>query len=238
MAKIVLESEIVNDEYTQYLYENYDIQTKEKTVTEIPMINTDELNSFEWNIGLIVGESGAGKSTILRALGDVKIPQYDYSKCVVSQFENLTPEETEELLHGVGLSSIPTHLKKPNELSNGQRARLDIAWQIYNTKENEILLIDEWTSVLDRPTSKALSFSIQRYIRKHNIKVIFASCHYDIIEDDEKNHYLQPDWIFNLNLRDKNNECELERIVYSDDKEYEVFKKIKDNDVLSEAKPI
>ena len=238
MSKIVLESTIVNDEYTEFLYDNYDIQTKEKIVTEIPMIDMSELETFNWNIGLVVGESGSGKSTILGVLGQVKTPQYNYDKCVVSQFPNLTPEEVEELLHGVGLSSIPTHLKKVNELSFGQKARLDVAWQLNNAKEGEIILIDEFSSVLDRPTSKALSFSIQRYCRKHNLQVILASCHYDIIEDEEKNHYLQPDWIFNLNLRDKNNECELERFIYSDDKEYEVFKKIKDEDILSEKKNI
>lgn len=233
MSKIVLESQIVDDEYTQYLYDHYDIQIRGKVRTEVPMIATSELRSFDWNVGLIVGESGSGKSTILRHLGILKEPQYDYGKCVVSQFPQLSPSEVEELLHGVGLASIPTHLKRVNELSNGQRARLDIAWQLANATDGRVL-IDEWTSVVDRPTAKALSFSLQRYARKHGLRVILASCHYDIIEDEGGNHWLQPDWIYNLNLRDAEGDCEIERLVYSDDADYSVFKAVRDKDVLTE----
>ena len=33
MSKITLTSDIVNDKFTEYLYESYDIQDREKTVT-------------------------------------------------------------------------------------------------------------------------------------------------------------------------------------------------------------
>ena len=39
MGKITLESKIENDNYTQFLYDNYDIQNKEKTVTEVLITN-------------------------------------------------------------------------------------------------------------------------------------------------------------------------------------------------------
>ena len=68
MAKITLTSKIVNDKYTQYVYDKYDIQNREETTTVVPMIKVSELDSFDWQIGVIVGRSGAGKSTILNQL--------------------------------------------------------------------------------------------------------------------------------------------------------------------------
>ena len=71
MGKITLESKIENDVYTEYLYTNYDIQDKEKTVTEVPIPSKEdmeEMNKSDWNILLICGKSGSGKSTILREI--------------------------------------------------------------------------------------------------------------------------------------------------------------------------
>ena len=52
------------------------------------------------------------------------------------------------------------------------------------------ILIDEYTSVVDRDVAKAMSNAVQKYIRRTNKKIILASCHYDIME------WLQPDWIY------------------------------------------
>ena len=112
MGKITLESKIENDNYTQFLYDNYDIQNREKTVTEVPIPSKGDMelmNSDEWNILLICGKSGSGKSTILKQLyGDVKPIEYDYSKCVISQFPRLTEEGVCDLLSSIGLASVPS----------------------------------------------------------------------------------------------------------------------------------
>ena len=53
MGKITLESKIENDNYTQFLYDNYDIQNKEKTTTEVPIPSKEdiaEMNKDDWNI--------------------------------------------------------------------------------------------------------------------------------------------------------------------------------------------
>ena len=63
MAKKTLTSEIVNDKYTEYLYKHYDIQTKDYTSTDIPLISQgdwDKMNEDNWNILLICGKSGSG----------------------------------------------------------------------------------------------------------------------------------------------------------------------------------
>lgn len=235
MSKILLESRIVNDKFTEYLYEHYDIQNKELTSSEIPMPSSDdwnEMESNEWNIMLICGNSGSGKSTILRELGDVPKLWYDYDKAVISQFPNMTEEEVCDLLCSVGLSSVPTWLRKPQELSNGERARLDLCKAIYETEKGKIVFIDEFTSVVNRDVAKSMSFALQRYARQNGLKMVIASCHFDIIE------WLQPDYVFNLNHRDENGDVEMEKMVYSDDSDYSVHQSIKDSDTLSEPRKI
>lgn len=232
MGKIILESKIENDNYTQFLYDNYDIQNREKTVTEVPIPSKEdmeEMNKDDWNILLICGKSGSGKSTILNEVyGTSKPIMYDYSKCVISQFPRLTEEEVCDLLSSMGLASVPTWLRKPQELSNGERARLDIAKAIYDANGG-IVLLDEYTSVVNRSAAKSMSHALQRYARQKGLKIIIASCHFDIVE------WLQPDYMFNLEHRDENGEVEMEKMVYEDIKDYNVYQSPRDIDILTEA---
>ena len=231
MAKITLRSEIVNDKYTEYLYKHYDIQTKDYTATDVPLIpqdDWDKMNSGEWNILLICGKSGSGKSTLLKETGTPPKLEYDYTKAVVSQFPNLDEEEVCDLLCGVGLSSVPTWLRKPQELSNGERARLDLCMSLYRAREAGIALIDEFSSVVNRDVAKSMSYALQRYVRQKKLKVVICSCHFDIIE------WLTPDYIFNLEHKDKDGNVELERMVYADDTDYNVYQSVTWEESLSE----
>lgn len=230
MQKITLVSEILNDKYTEYIYNAYDIQNREKTIVEVPL-NLGECKRKEWQIGIILGGSGAGKSTILSRIGGVIPPTYDFTKAIISNFPTLSEEEVCRLFTSVGLSSVPTWLRKPQELSNGERARLDLAWSLNNSKDGEVILFDEFTSVVDRDVAKSISYCLQKYIRKNNKKIILASCHYDIIP------FLTPDWIYNLNKQIEG-VVEVEWQIYSDDKEYEEYKQVDDIIILSEKKEI
>ncbi len=235
MSKILLESKIIVDKYCEYIFNNYDIQNRDITTTEVPLPShedMEEMNSSHWNIMLICGKSGSGKSTILREIGNVKPIEYDYNKAVISQFDGYTEEEVCDLLGGVGLSSVPTWLRKPQELSNGERARLDLCKAIYDAGKGQIIYVDEFTSVVNRDVAKSMSHALQRYIRQKDLKIVIASCHFDIIE------WLNPNYIFNLNHKDENGNVELEKIVYTDDAEYKASQYIKDEQILSDAKPI
>ena len=235
MSKILLESKIIVDKYCEYIFNNYDIQNRDITTTEVPLPShedMEEMNSSHWNIMLICGKSGSGKSTILREIGNVKPIEYDYNKAVISQFDGYTEEEVCDLLGGVGLSSVPTWLRKPQELSNGERARLDLCKAIYDAGKGQIIYVDEFTSVVNRDVAKSMSHALQRYIRQKDLKIVIASCHFDIIE------WLNPNYIFNLNHKDENGNVELEKIVYTDDAEYKASQYIKDAQILSDAKPI
>lgn len=186
--EIQLSNEIKNDKYTEYIYEAFDIQNKEQTSVSIPM-NLGEAKNFEWNIGVILGSSGSGKTTILKKLGEIKKIVFDAEKPLISNFDWLEPKEATLVLTSMGLSSVPTWLRPFHTLSNGEQYRATLAYLVSSAKDNEVILIDEYTSVVDRDVAKAMSFAVQKYIRRVSKRIILASCHYDILE------WLMPDWI-------------------------------------------
>lgn len=188
MAKIELKSKILNDKYTEYVYESFDIQNREETIVSISM-NLGEAKTFDWNIGVLLGGSGSGKTTILKKLGEIRKINFDSEKPLISNFDWLEPKEATLVLTSMGLSSVPTWLRPFHTLSNGEQYRATLAYLVSSAKEDEVILIDEYTSVVDRDVAKAMSFAVQKYIRRVNKRIILASCHYDILE------WLMPDWI-------------------------------------------
>ena len=187
MANIELKTKIINDKYTEYVYESFDIQNREETSVSIPM-NLGEAKNFDWNIGVILGGSGSGKTTILKKMGDVKKVNFDAEKPLISNFDWLDPKDATLVLTSMGLSSVPTWLRPFHTLSNGEQYRATLAYLVSSAKDGEVILVDEYTSVVDRDVAKAMSFALQKYIRRENKKIIVASCHYDILE------WLMPDW--------------------------------------------
>ena len=73
---IELKSKINQDKYTEYVCEQFDIQNKEETSVSITM-NLDGIDDMDWNIGVLYGGSGSGKTTILKHLGKVKDIELD-----------------------------------------------------------------------------------------------------------------------------------------------------------------
>jgi ABC-type lipoprotein export system ATPase subunit/GNAT superfamily N-acetyltransferase len=189
MKEIVLKSKIVNDDYTEYVYNSFDIQNREETSVSIPL-NLGEAKNFDWNIGVILGSSGSGKTTILKALGNVKQVNFSKEKSLISNFDWMSPEQASRVLTSIGLSSVPTWLRPFHLLSNGEQYRATLAYLVASAKDGEVILVDEYTSVVDRDVAKAMSFALQKYIRRENKRIILASCHYDILE------WLMPDWTY------------------------------------------
>tara|TARA_R110002153_G_scaffold56_2_gene520 strand:- start:1037 stop:1729 length:693 start_codon:yes stop_codon:yes gene_type:complete len=146
----------------------------------------------KWNIGLIVGKSGTGKTTIAKQLfQNAYITDYNYKEeCILDDM----PKECSiniitKTFNSVGFSSPPSWLKPYSVLSNGEKMRVNLARAIL--ENNPLIVFDEFTSVVDRGVAKIGSFAMQKAIRKSNKKFIAVGCHYDV-ED-----WLMPDWIFN-----------------------------------------
>ena len=188
--KIELSNKIVKDRYTQYVCESFDIQNSEESKITIEA----NLNSIpkDFNIGVVYGGSGSGKTSILKHYFKKPIDEsyFDNDKALISNFDWLDPDGATQLLSSMGLSSIPTWLRPYRVLSNGEQYRANLAYIVGKATQNEVILIDEYTSVVDRDVAKAMSNALQKYIRRSNKKIVLASCHFDIME------WLQPDWIY------------------------------------------
>lgn len=184
---IILKSKIKRDAFVDYVAESYDIQDVEESVTRI----TNNLYLPEtWNIGVIYGGSGTGKSTLLRTFGEIKTPTFDPTKSLISNFDFTTPENAANILSSMGLASVPSWLRPFHTLSNGEQDRARIAWLIGSASNDEVVLIDEFTSVVDRDVAAAMSNSIFKYVQRTGKRVVLASCHFDIME------WIQPNWIY------------------------------------------
>lgn len=199
--EITLTSPILNDLYSEYVYNTYDIQDSKVSKTTISCA-IESIHSKEWNIGVIIGNSGSGKSTILKQLGTFSCATFDAVKPLISNFAHLSPKDAAHLLTSMGLSSVPSWLRPYGQLSNGEQYRANLAYMVSNAKDGETILIDEYTSVVDRSVAKAMSYSLQKYIRRTGKKIILASCHFDILE------WLMPDWICNLQKGGALEECD------------------------------
>jgi ABC-type lipoprotein export system ATPase subunit/GNAT superfamily N-acetyltransferase len=148
--------------------------------------------SDKWQIGLIVGKSGTGKTTIAKQLFEnAYITNFTYENETVldDMPKNKSVDEITRAFNSVGFSSPPSWLKPYSVLSNGEKMRCDLARAILS--ENELFVFDEFTSVVDRQVAQVGSFAMQKAIRKTNKKFIAVTCHFDV-ED-----WLLPDWVFN-----------------------------------------
>lgn len=144
----------------------------------------------EWNIGLICGGSGTGKTTIANELFKdnlITTFEYDNNSVLDNMPSNLETKEIEKIFYAVGFGSVPSWLKPYKVLSNGEKMRVDLARALL---EKDFIVFDEFTSVVDRQVAKTACIAINKAIKGTNKKFIAISCHKDIIE------WLQPDWLF------------------------------------------
>ena len=199
-GQIVLKSNVVQDEYTDYIENNFDLHISDTCTVLIPnKLNLSDLHN-DWNVGVICGASGSGKSTILRhickqitGMSIIPQPKFDNNKTLIANFSNMSPKEATLLLSQMGLASVPTWIRPYNVLSNGEQYRAQLAKLVADNNENEIIFVDEYTSVVDRNVAMAMSNALQKYIRRVNKRIILATCHYDVFD------WLRPDWIYDLN---------------------------------------
>jgi hypothetical protein len=137
----------------------------------------------KFKIGVIVGSSGSGKSTMLKKFGIEEKPHWEHDKAIISHFED--PDDGINRLGSVGFNSIPSWYKPYQVLSNGEKFRADLARKIKSGA-----VIDEYTSVVDRTVAKAASTALSRYIKNNDVEnVVLSTCHHDIVD------WLEPDWV-------------------------------------------
>lgn len=144
-----------------------------------------------WNVGLIVGPSGSGKSTVMRHVyGDAPSLVWGAPSVVDDFAKTLTIQQVTDACSAVGFNTIPAWLRPFAVLSNGEQFRVDLARRLLELPDP--VVVDEFTSVVDRQVAQIGSHAVQKYIRRAGRKFVAVTCHYDVIE------WLQPDWVLDM----------------------------------------
>jgi ABC-type ATPase with predicted acetyltransferase domain len=162
------------------------------------------------HVALITGPSGAGKSMILKALAarvQCRVPsaecpdatQDSGSRTQDFPLVDLFPlplPETLSLLARLGLAEATLFTRYPSELSDGQRARLELALAIARSSLRAsvpggaclrafppTILADEFLSTLDRTTARNVARSLRRCLASESsVRLVAATAHDDLIE--------------------------------------------------------
>lgn len=151
------------------------------------------LEDQDWQIGLIVGPSGTGKSSICKqAFKRAAAPVGRGWERGAPLIEALCPELPFDAVTGalstVGLGSVPSWLRPYHVLSTGERFRADLARVL--CKRDGLTLVDEFTSTIDRRVATIAAAAFAKAWRRGTGKFVAATCHYDVAD------WLQPDWVF------------------------------------------
>lgn len=182
------------DDYTSYRASrvkslfNAENGYKWEHTAEIP------IEQMRWKIGLIVGNSGSGKTSI----GKSMFPGINIHDLYEGWSDNepiidaINPggdfDEVTGALSSVGLGDVPAWLRPFKVLSNGEKFRAGLARLI--CEKPDLTIIDEFTSVIDRQIAKVGAEAFGKSWRRTDKQIVLLSCHYDIIE------WLQPDWVY------------------------------------------
>lgn len=146
----------------------------------------------DWSVGLIVGPSGSGKTQCARRLfgsENVDVPLEWGAAGVIDDFAAELPiKEIGDACSSVGFNTIPAWVRPYHVLSNGEKFRVDLARRLLELPAP--VVVDEFSSVVDRQVAKIGSHAVQKFIRRTKRQFVAVSCHADIID------WLQPDWIF------------------------------------------
>ncbi len=144
------------------------------------------LDVEDGDIVAFTGDSGSGKSSLMRELatqfeGVLWFDDIEFVEgAVIDQFDGDWAESM-AILSACGLGEAQVMLRRPGELSDGQRMRLKIALGI---AQNPVwLVIDEFTSSLDRALAKVIAFNLKKLSVRHHIGILVATTHEDMLED-------------------------------------------------------
>lgn len=188
IVDLVVSSEISTSARARQVCSMFDVPPADKVTLrwsgDVP------LDQREWSVGLIVGPSGCGKSSVARHLFGERVdpPLVWKSRSVVDDVAvGRGVQEVTDAFSAVGFNTIPAWMRPFAVLSNGERFRVELARRLLEAED--LVVVDEFTSVVDRQVAKCGSHAVAKYARRSGKKFVAVACHYDIVD------WLQPDWI-------------------------------------------
>lgn len=152
-----------------------------------------ELKIGPEDIVYITGESGSGKSVLLKALEkDIKQnPELGEAVNIadvkpdpnkpLTDTVGETTQQSLELLSRVGLNDAFLFIRRYSQLSDGQKYRYRIAKLIESNAQYWVM--DEFAATLDRDTAKIVAYNVQKLAIQHGKAVLAATTHTDLLED-------------------------------------------------------
>ncbi|HGL3854478.1 TPA: AAA family ATPase [Klebsiella aerogenes] len=147
-----------------------------------------ELDIESGDVVYVTGQSGSGKSVVLRELKHLmadsgqrvaSIDDFVFADDtnVIDQLGKTTSDAL-GLLSMAGLNDAYLFVRKPSEMSDGQKYRLKIAKLIESGAD--VWVADEFGAVLDRVTAQVVASNLQRAARAVGATVIVATTHEDL----------------------------------------------------------
>lgn len=171
---------------------------------EFVVFNQQPIDIEQGDVVYVTGQSGSGKSIVLKELAirmteaGLKIADIDavelLDKPLIDQIGKDTTEAL-NLLSIAGLNDAYLFIRKPQELSDGQRYRFRLA-KVIESGAN-VWVADEFLAVLDRTTAKVIAFNMQKIARRQGATLIVATTHTDMVPD------LAPNVTINKQYREK-----------------------------------
>ena len=147
-----------------------------------------ELDIERGDVVYVTGQSDSGKSVVLRELQRLmadagqrvaSIDDFVFADDtnVIDQLGKTTSDAL-GLLSMAGLNDAYLFVRKPSEMSDGQKYRLKIAKLIESGAD--VWVADEFGAVLDRVTAQVVASNLQRAARAVGATVIVATTHEDL----------------------------------------------------------
>lgn len=185
LINVAFQTRVTKTTRTLEIAESFGLGLDEK---EWSLYDNLELEIGDGDVVYITGQSGSGKSVVLRELqrlmkadgqhvASIEDFSFDDGKNVIDQLGETTSEAL-GLLSMAGLNDAYLFVRKPSEMSDGQRYRLKIAKLIETGAK--VWVADEFGAVLDRVTAQVVASNLQRAARKAGATVMVATTHEDL----------------------------------------------------------
>ncbi len=171
---------------------------------EFVVYDNFELDLPQGAVVYITGQSGSGKSLLLREIAKqsaenglvvADINEIELPEKPLVEIVGKNTQESLEILSRAGLNDAYLFIRKPSELSDGQKYRLKLAMLIDSNAD--VWVADEFGAILDRTTAKIVCFSMSKLAKSLKKTFVIATTHTDLHEE------LAPDIRVDKRFREK-----------------------------------